>query len=76
MFHVFKCVCSVRQITDTDDIQAVELVEKRHVERAVVWTQGNEAVRRVQRPPFVVVVEREVTLPGLEAKTSRRYLQW
>ena len=74
MLDMFERMCSVRQVADANDVQAVELVEKRHMEGAVMWTKTHETVRREKGSPFVVVIEREVVLASLHAQACERYL--
>lgn len=48
---------AVRDDADADDVQTVQLVHHRDLERAVVRADLAEAVRVEHRPPFGVVVQ-------------------
>lgn len=75
MLDMVERVCSIRQVADTNDVQAVELVEKRHVEGAVIWAKTDETVRREKCSPLVVVIERKVIFASLHAQACERYLE-
>jgi hypothetical protein len=74
MLNMLERVRSVRQVADANDIQTMELVEKRDEEGAVVGAESHETIGREQGPPFVVVIERKVVLARLHAQACERYL--
>lgn len=72
VLNVFGRVRSVRQVADANHVETVELMEERHVERAVVGAQTDEPVRGKKGTPFVIVVERKVLKPRYQAQPGGR----
>lgn len=76
VLDVLGGVRSVDEISDSDDVQAVELVVERHDKCAVVRTDSCEPIRRKERAPLVIIPEIKMSTPFLEDESDVGQVQW
>lgn len=75
VLDVMRCSGAIDDIADTNDVQAMHLMDHRQEECSVVGAEIGEAVRGEECAPFRVVVEGEVRLSGLEGQSDGRKLE-